>query len=204
MVLAHHIILTGYGHWLPNDPRGSLSADFRSPRLEDLGPIHHGRKPRQPPGREIRSFYRAAVTRLDHPVLWFERDSRNTIGECFGRVISGSALTCYACAILSDHAHVLIRRHRLDAEGMIRLFKEASARALAAGGLAPMGHPVWSSDDFVAFKDSPEAIRAATEYIESNPGKHHLEAQHWSFVVRCDGWPRSFRKRSPPNGKPPP
>ncbi|OQB82433.1 MAG: hypothetical protein BWX88_03985 [Planctomycetes bacterium ADurb.Bin126] len=25
MVIGHHLMFTGYGHWLPNDPRGSLS-----------------------------------------------------------------------------------------------------------------------------------------------------------------------------------
>jgi hypothetical protein len=52
MILAHHIILTGYGHWLPNDPRGSLSKELRAEQLGDLGEIHYGRKPVQPPKPE--------------------------------------------------------------------------------------------------------------------------------------------------------
>jgi hypothetical protein len=28
-VLAHHRILHGYGHWLSNDPRGSMSEEIR-------------------------------------------------------------------------------------------------------------------------------------------------------------------------------
>ena len=42
MVIAHHIILTGYGHWLPNDPRGSMSREVHSARIAELGPDHDG------------------------------------------------------------------------------------------------------------------------------------------------------------------
>lgn len=28
-IIAHHLILHGYGHWFPNDPRGSGSDEVR-------------------------------------------------------------------------------------------------------------------------------------------------------------------------------
>lgn len=40
MVLAHHLILTGYGHWLPNDPRGSFSETIAAGKLIPAGDIH--------------------------------------------------------------------------------------------------------------------------------------------------------------------
>ncbi|MCE5325581.1 MAG: hypothetical protein ABFD92_17650 [Planctomycetaceae bacterium] len=36
MIIAHHIILTGYGHWLPNDPRGSLSRSVYKDSIESM------------------------------------------------------------------------------------------------------------------------------------------------------------------------
>jgi hypothetical protein len=50
MVIAHHLIWTLYGWWLPNDPRGSTSRAIRNDVLRDLGELHFGRKRVQPPG----------------------------------------------------------------------------------------------------------------------------------------------------------
>lgn len=44
IVIAHHLVLMGYGHWLPNDIRGSGSDEIRNELLAVLGEIHHGRK----------------------------------------------------------------------------------------------------------------------------------------------------------------
>ena len=43
-VIAHHLIWTLYGHWLPNDPRGSGSRELLDEKFAPLGEIHHGRK----------------------------------------------------------------------------------------------------------------------------------------------------------------
>src|SRR2546421_522586 len=83
VILAQHIILTGYGHWLPNDPRGSGSIELRKPALEDLGPIHHGRKKIQPPRSELKTFYRDALSKLQYQPLWFNPAMRQAIAEAF-------------------------------------------------------------------------------------------------------------------------
>src|SRR5437660_6579562 len=70
-ILAAHYVWTGYGHWLPNDPRGSGSESTRKDELSDLGPIHHGRKKPQPKRDELRAFYRNARHHLAHAPFWF-------------------------------------------------------------------------------------------------------------------------------------
>jgi hypothetical protein len=37
IVIAHHLIWTNYGWWLPNDPRGSLSRTIASDLIAELG-----------------------------------------------------------------------------------------------------------------------------------------------------------------------
>src|SRR5690606_29653707 len=69
-ILASHLVLTGYGHWHPNDPRGSGSHEIRKTELRPLGRIHFGRKPVQPTKHALRSFHREVEPHLDHPVLW--------------------------------------------------------------------------------------------------------------------------------------
>jgi len=193
LVIAHHIILTGYGHWLPNDPRGSMSRYLRKGELGEFGPIHFGRKPRQPSPGEIRDFYRQAEGALHSETIWFDAPERRAIGTALGRVMRESRLTCYACAVLRDHAHLVVRRHRLEGHAILRLLKDASREALRAKGLVAPSHPVWSEDVYVAYKNSPQAVRAVVDYVRGNFVKHRIPAQDWGFVVAYDDWP--FRKR---------
>jgi hypothetical protein len=48
IVIAYHLIWTGYGWWLPNDPRGSMSHRIASDVIAELGELHYGRKKVQP------------------------------------------------------------------------------------------------------------------------------------------------------------
>src|SRR5207247_2100386 len=86
VILAAHLILTGYGHWLSNDPRGSGSTETRKDWLKELGEIHHGRKLVQPSRKGLSEFYQEAEPRLDHPVIWFSERVRRVIAEAVGRV----------------------------------------------------------------------------------------------------------------------
>ena len=113
VTIAVHLIFSGYGTWLPNDPRGSGSDETRKPELDDLGPIHFGRKAEQP-SRETSSanFIAKQQEHLDFPTFWFDEEIRNAIGAGFGETINRKRYTCWACAVCSNHAHLLVRTHR--------------------------------------------------------------------------------------------
>src|SRR2546423_322326 len=102
-VIAHHLIWTGYGWWLPNDPRGSMSHHIRCDILSELGQLHHGRKRLQPCSREIRTFYKRATPLLKYDLLTFGSDHVRVIADAFREVIAAQRYTSYACAIMPDH-----------------------------------------------------------------------------------------------------
>src|SRR5205085_4192761 len=54
LVIAHHLLSTAYGWWLPNDPRGSCSNCIANDVIAELGELHCGREKVQPTGHEIR------------------------------------------------------------------------------------------------------------------------------------------------------
>ena len=123
LVIAYHLIWTGYGWWLPNDPRGSHSTSIHADVIAQLGEIHFGRKSVQPAGTEIRKFYAEATKVLQHRPISFNTTQRRQIGIAFANTIEARRYTCYACAIMPDHVHILIRKHRDQAEEMIEQFK---------------------------------------------------------------------------------
>ena len=53
LVIAYHLVWMGYGWWLANDIRGSMSHCIRNDLLKDLADLHYGRKRIQPSSREL-------------------------------------------------------------------------------------------------------------------------------------------------------
>lgn len=194
MIIAHHLILTGYGHWLPNDPRGSMSRGTYTDELVRLAETHFGRRPVQPSRRELREFHREAQRHLAHPVLWFEDADRRALVRAFGGIVNGEGLTCYACSVLSDHAHLLIRKHRLRAEEMLDRFKKAGRDALRGVAPFPAEHPVFSAGASHIFKSDPQAVRNCIVYINDQCRKHHLTPIPCDFICPYDDWP--FHRRT--------
>ncbi|HEX3147647.1 MAG TPA: transposase [Gemmataceae bacterium] len=190
IVIGHHIIWTCYGTWLPNDPRGSTSKTIRNDAIAELGELHFGRKKVQPLGRDIRAFYDSARQVLKHPLLTLDEASRSVVGRSIEAIIQCSRLTCWACAIMPDHVHILIRKHRLTFEEMMEQMKDASATVLRAAGHFPMDHPVWTAHGgWSVFLDHPTELRRTIPYIERNPDSYGLPRQTYTFVQPYDGWP---------------
>ena len=195
MVIAHHLIWTAYGWWLPNDPRGSGSECVKSDLLAELGEVHNGRKRVQPFGRELREFYEKAAPLLKHPLLKFDESARTEIAVAFGGEVAAQNYTCWACAVMPDHVHVLIRKHKHWAEEMAENLMRASRLRLIEQGHREHSHPTWIAGcGWKVFLDEPDEVRRTIRYIEQNPVKLRLPEQHWPFVREYDGWPLHKRK----------
>jgi REP element-mobilizing transposase RayT len=192
-VIAYHLIWTNYGTWLPNDPRGSGSTMVYTSDLAELGEVHFGRKKVQPSRAKVRDFYTEADKQLSFPLIRFDEQQRSKIGESLGQIVSKLSYTCYACAIMPDHVHLVIRKHRDDAEQMIGNFQGMSRAALVKLELVPEDHPVWTKRGWKVFLNTPGEVQSRIQYVESNPLKDGLAAQHWPFISKYDNWP--FHKR---------
>src|SRR6266496_163334 len=159
IIVAHHLIFHGYGHWLSNDIRGSGSTEIRDRKFEELGPIHQGRKKVQPSRDELREFSRKAEPLLTFPLLWFDSAKRQAIVDALGVLIARIGYAVYACAVLRNHMHAIIRRHR---DNHLTIFDElahASRQAIHGFDDVDDEHPVWSDRPYCTFLYSPADIR---------------------------------------------
>ena len=189
MVFGYHLIWTAYGTWLPNDPRGSMSRTIRSDVIAELGALHYGRKRVQPAGWVIREFYSRAASVLQFDLLEFGPEETRTIGESLGGTIRRKGYTSYACAVLPDHEHVLIRKHRDQAPAMVAAMQADSKAGVLEMARRDPDHPVWGGPGWAVFLDHPDDFRRTVRYIEANPVKMRMAAQRWAFVTPYDGWP---------------
>jgi REP element-mobilizing transposase RayT len=189
VVIAHHLIWTVYGYWLPNDPRGSHSRVIRNDVIAELGELPYGRKRVQPAGRVVQRFREQAADVLKHPLLTFDEAAREEIAIAFAQVVTVQHYTCYACAIMPDHVHILIRKHKHQAEEMMQHLKDASRNRLIATGHRAADHPVWTSGTgWKVFLETPDDIHRTVRYIERNPSPLGLPVQRWKFVAEYDNW----------------
>jgi REP element-mobilizing transposase RayT len=191
MIIGHHLIWTLYGHWLANDLRGSGSIELYDEKFAPLGSIHHGRKPKhlQPSRNALKAFHKKAEPLLNFARFWIDDAKRQAVSNAFGRVIAERKYIVWACVILSNHAHMVIRRHRDDALVMWHTLAEAARLALFEFSDIGANHPVWSNRPYKVFLRTPEEVCGRIEYVELNPEKEGLPKQRYDFVQSYDNWP---------------
>jgi REP element-mobilizing transposase RayT len=184
------MIWTAYGWWLPNDPRGSGSKTIDGDVIAQLGELHHGRKLVQPPGNVVRDFYEKAAKVLRFPLLKFDEPARKVVADAFEEVIRQERYTCYACAVMPDHVHILIRKHKHKAEEMADRLKTNSRLRLCEAGHRTHDHATWCGGCvWHIFLDHPDEVRRTIAYIDRNPIAINHPAQRWPFVTPYDNWP---------------
>lgn len=189
-VIGHHLIWTLYGHWLANDPRGSGSEAVRDPKFAQFGEAHFGRKPqRETPTRQaLRNFYRHAAPMLEFPRFWIDGAKRQVLADAIGDVVRKRPYTVWACAILSNHVHMVIRRHGDDALTIWQSIADASRQRLQMSPEVGNHHPVWAARPYKVFLSTPAEVRSRIDYVECNPEKEGLPRQRFDFVTSYDGW----------------
>ena len=193
MLLGAHLILSAYGFWLPNDPRGSWSDFVASWEL-----LLYGKATKVSTTRSVasvphdRALRKAAKKALIHPQVFFDGTQALTIAKGFARVAREVDLPVHACSILPTHSHLVLGAHRTPYHLLAGRLKSTATRSLREQGIDPMsgrldgsGNPQspWGSKLWKVYIDNETHLRQAIRYVEQNPLKEGKPVQHWSFVV---------------------
>ena len=193
MVIGYHIIITAYGFWLPNDPRGSWS-DF----VGAWGLLRYGRATKVTTHRSLAhvphdvELRRAAKRALKYPPVRFSPEQIRSIAKGFARAAREAGYVVYACAIMSDHARLVLERHARTAEVMTAHLKSFSTRQLRADGVHPLERfaksdsrvpEAWAGGLGKVFLFDAQDMRRAIHYVRNNPVREDLPLQDWDFVV---------------------
>lgn len=196
-VLAYHVILCNYGFWLPNDPRGSWSTFVRAPNIRRHGPATFVGTRTSVASRPHDSERRQRAKRdLVRPAVELTGRQALSVAHGFADRIRGCGYTVYACAILPDHSHLVIARHRYCIEQVVRVLRQQATMQLLADGLHPFANErlasgrlpsVWCQDFWKVFLYDSNDIDRSVKYVEQNPERAGLKAQRWSFVTQHAG-----------------
>jgi REP element-mobilizing transposase RayT len=191
MVRWYHLIISAYGFWLPNDPRGSWS-DFVGAweLLKFGGPTTVNGKRSYAHDAHDRSRRLEAKQSLKYPPVRFNEEQRGAIGQGFGRGAQEGNYVVHACCIGYDHAHLVTARHERSIEAIARHLKSKASMALRAAGCHPLArfsvggvvHTPWAEGCWSVFINDVEQANMAIDYVRRHPMKEGLKPQEWDFV----------------------
>jgi hypothetical protein len=136
-VLAYHVIFGAYGFWLPNDPRGSWSSFVGSLDLFRFGPATKTDSTKSVAAKKHdRQKRLRAKKNLKYPAVRFSARQIRAVAGGFQTAKIESGYKIFACAILPDHVHMVIDRHKRKIEQVVGHLK---SRAEGRTGAAEMG-----------------------------------------------------------------
>ena len=203
MLHGVHAILSTYGFWLPNDPRGSWSDFVRSWELTRFGKATkvNTRQSVAAAPHDARQR-QAAKQLLRYPEVTLSGEQAQSVGLGFRQAVEESDYRVHACSILPQHIHLVLAPHKRDIWRIIGHFKARATQQLDSDNRHPLAEyraddgtipSPWARKGWAVFICSEQHLRAAINYTTNNPLKERKPLQHWSFVTPYD-----------PNPNPPP
>jgi REP element-mobilizing transposase RayT len=187
MVHWYHLIITTYGFWLPNDPRGSWSEFVASWELYKFGPATKTSEKRSlahdPHDVALR---RAAKQALLYPPVRYNEAQRKAIAEGFRAAVEEASYLIHALCIGHDHAHSIVGRHDRTIEQIARHLKSKATMVLTRREIHPLQQyrknngsipTPWAANCWSVFINDIEQLRAAIRYVERHPEKEGLPSR---------------------------
>jgi hypothetical protein len=138
VVIASHVILTAYGFWLPNEPRGSWSDFVGAWELVRFGKATKTSERRSVAWHEHdRQLRLDAKKALKHPPVEWTGEQALEIARAFKAACAAKGYRLLALSILPTHIHAVIERHERPVEDIIGHLKFAATQGLVRNGMHP-------------------------------------------------------------------
>ena len=194
-MIALHLILTCYGFWLPNDPRGSWSDFVHAFDLWQFGGEATTTRTRasRAARRHDRDLRRCAKDHLKRPPVSFNGRQALEVARGFADYATRNGRRVFAAAILPEHVHLVVAACDLSKRDLATHFKGRASSFLRTAGIHPFQHlpdnrdrlpSPWAKKEWGVFLYDEAAVVRAVEYVEDNPIKAGLKPQHWNFAQR--------------------
>jgi REP element-mobilizing transposase RayT len=170
--IGYHIVISGYGLWLPGDSRGSWSAAWD----EQLGLVEpHALHPGDP----VR--LRMAEERAKHPAVRLALDMIEVVCDTFGRCAAESDWTIDAASVEPTHVHLLLTYSERDIDKTVKWLKDRCTKAVHQ--CTPHQGPVWCKGRWRSFIYEEDGWEGAIEYIERHNLRRGLSRRPYKFLA---------------------
>jgi REP element-mobilizing transposase RayT len=194
MLRGFHVILSTYGFWLPNDPRGSWSDWIRNWELLRFGGATKVDTRQSVAGvQHDKALRLMAKKSLAFPEVFFTGKQAQAIGLGFRDVVEETGYQIYACSIMPQHVHLVIGPSARSIARIVGHLKGRATQKLNELNLHPLAKYTqadgtvpspWGRNCWKVFIYTEQHLREAIQYVQDNPLKEGKRRQSWSFVTK--------------------
>lgn len=169
--LGFHIVVSGYGLWLPGDGRGHWSESWDA-QVGFIEPhsLHAGDPVR----------LRIARERMKHPPVRLGPGMAAAVVAAIGRCAAESDWTVQAASIESTHTHLLLTYSLRDVGTTIKWIKDQATKAVHVE--TRHRGPVWCKGHWCTFVFDVAAWDNARAYIERHNVRRGLGPLPYDFL----------------------
>ncbi|MCI0433153.1 MAG: transposase [Gemmatimonadetes bacterium] len=170
--IGYHIVISGYGLWLPGDDRGSWSEawdeqiGFTEPHV-----LHAGDPVR----------LRMARERMAHPPVRLTGDMMAAVVESVHECADDSDWTIAAASIEATHSHVLLTYSLRDIDTTVKWIKDCATKAIHRR--TDHDGPVWCKGRWRVFVFDESHWTNLVGYIERHNCRRGLPARPYAFIT---------------------
>jgi REP element-mobilizing transposase RayT len=169
--LGYHIVVSGYGLWLPGDDRGHWSEAWDA----ELGFIEPHTLHAGDPVRK-----RMASERQKHPPVKLDAAMQAVVIHAIGRCRAESDWQIAAASFEATHTHLLVTYTERDVDNTVKWLKDQTTKAIHRG--TSHAGPVWCKGRWRSFVFEPDVWRNARAYIERHNERRGVGPRPYAFI----------------------
>jgi len=170
--LGYHIVISGYGLWLPGDQRGSWSAAWD----EQIGFVEpHTLHPGDP----VR--LRMSEERMKHPPVRLDSAMISVFLEVLADCAAKSDWVIAAASVEPSHTHLLLSYTERDIDATIKWVKDQATKAIHRR--TTHGGPVWCKGRWRTFLFDEDRWCEILKYIEEHNVRRGVGSRPYPFIV---------------------
>ncbi|MCC6679638.1 MAG: transposase [Phycisphaeraceae bacterium] len=170
--LGYHIVLSGYGLWLPGDDRGHWSTAWD----ENLG---HIEPHTLHPGDPVR--LRMSRERMTQPPVRLTPDMIATVIDVWTQCAAESDWHIVAASLEPTHAHLLLTYTPRNIDNTIKWLKSEATKAIHQR--TTHAGKVWCKGRWRGFIFDPPTWTNTQRYIERHNLRRNLLASPYPFIT---------------------
>jgi REP element-mobilizing transposase RayT len=170
--LGYHIVISGYGLWLPGDDRGHWSEAWD----EQIGYFEtHMLHPGDPGRKEM------AAQRQKRPPVRLNAAMQRVAAATIGRCCEDSDWRIAAASIEATHTHLLLTYSSRDIDLTIKWLKDQATKAIHQE--TPHGGPVWCKGRWRSFVYDADVWQNTQRYIERHNQRRGVGPRPHAFIT---------------------
>jgi len=169
--IGYHIVIAGYGLWLPGDGRGSWSTAWD----EKLGLIEpHTLHPGDP----VR--LRMSEERMKHPAVRLDAGMIELVLGVLGSCAIESDWSIAAASVESTHSHLLLTYTERNIDHTVKWIKDRATKEIHR----QTSHrgPVWCKGKWRSFLFDVDQWEGAQKYIQQHNVRRGVGPRPYSFI----------------------